>query len=169
MRIAALIVAPALAVLAGAAAWSAPAPPPSTVSCETIILDSRFPHRTDGYRLVLGVVSVPPAYLRQVVPTGRRPWAYFRKNGLVIRGGSPPVAVLVPKAWRTRVRIGWGDGGGSSLRFASCPPVGGFKKRGNAYAGGFHLRTSSACVPLIFRVGHRSATVRFGLGRRCPV
>lgn len=168
MWIAALTSALALAAVTGAAARSAPEQPPSTVSCEAIILDSKFPHRAGGYRLVLGRISVPPAYLRQVVPTGRRPWAYFRKNGLVIRGGSPPIEVRVPRAWRTRVRIGWGDGGGSSLRFASCPPVGGFNKRGNAYAGGFHLRTRSACVPLIFRVGQRTQTVRFGIGRRCP-
>ena len=36
-----------------------------------------------------------------------------------------------------------------------------------AYAGGFFLRSPSVCVPLIFRVGARSATVRFGIGRRC--
>jgi hypothetical protein len=166
MRVAVLIVVPALSLLIGAAAQSGSAPP-STVSCESVILDSRFPHRTEGYRLVLGVVSVPPAYLRQVVPTGRRPWAYFRKNGIVIRGGSPPVDVHVPKGWRTRVRIGWGDGGGSTLRFASCPPPG-QRKPGNAYAGGFYLRSRSACVPPIFRVGHRAETVRFGIGRRCP-
>jgi hypothetical protein len=167
MRIGSLIVALALAGLTGAAARSAPALPPSTVSCETVILDSRFPHRSGGYRLVLGVVSVPPAYLRQVVPTGRRPWRYWRKAALVIRGDSPPVHVRVPKAWRARVRIGWGDGGGTSVRIASCPPSGP-NKPGNAYSGGFRLRTRSACVPLIFTVGHRSETVRFGLGRRCP-
>lgn len=167
MRIGSLIVALALAALTGSAARSAPALPPSTVSCETIILDSRFPHRSGGYRLVLGVVSVPPAYLRQVVPTGRRPWRYWRKAALVIRGDSPPVHVRVPKAWRTRVRIGWGDASGTSVRIASCP-ASGPDKPGNAYSGGFHLRMRSACVPLIFAVGHRSETVRFGLGRRCP-
>jgi hypothetical protein len=26
---------------------------------------------------------------------------------------------------------------------------------------------TSACVPLIFNIGHRSAVVRFGVGRRC--
>jgi hypothetical protein len=163
--LAALIVVPALAVLSGVAAQSAPAPPASTVSCEPIILDVRFPYPNSGYRVVLGVVSVPPAHLSQVVSTGRRPWPYWRKAGLVIRGGSPPVDIHVPKAWRSRVTIGWGDGGGSSLRIASCPPSG--PKGGNAYAGGFHLRTRSACVPLIFRVGERSKTVRFGVGRRC--
>jgi hypothetical protein len=167
MRLAALFVVLVLAAVTGAVGRAAPEQLPATVSCESIILDSTFPHVGSGYRLVLGVVSVPPAYLRQVVPTGRRPWAYFRKNGLVIRGGSPPVEVLVPRAWRTRVRIGWGDGGGSSLRFATCPSSGRMKP-GNAYAGGFHLRTRSACVPLIFRVRNRTETVRFGIGRRCP-
>ena len=37
----------------------------------------------------------------------------------------------------------------------------------NAYAGGFYLRSRSACVPLKFRVGRRAKTVRFGLGKRC--
>jgi hypothetical protein len=65
------------------------------------------------------------------------------------------------------VRIAWGDGGGSALRFASCPAYEP-KKPWNGYAGGFFLRSGSACLPLIFRVGHRTETVRFGLGRRCP-
>jgi hypothetical protein len=166
MRIAALIAALALAVLTSAGARAAPSPAPSIVSSESIILDARFPYPNPGYRLVLGVVSVPPAYLRQVVPTGRRPWPYWRKAGLVVRAGSRPVEVRVPAAWRSRVRIGWGDGGGSALRFASCPPSG--PKGGNAYAGGFQLRSRSACAPLIFRVGQRTATVRFGVGRTCP-
>jgi hypothetical protein len=165
MRMGALIVASALAGLTGVTARSAPSPPSSTVSCEPIILDTKFPYPNGGYRLVLGVVSVPPAYVRQVVPTGRRPWAYWRKAALVIRGESPPVTVSVAKAWRSQVRMGWGDGGGSSVRFESCPPSG--PKGGNAYSGGFHLRSRSACVPLIFRVGQRSETVRFGVGRRC--
>jgi hypothetical protein len=167
MRIAASIIAPVLVALAGAAARTAPLPQPSQVTCESIILAARFPYRGSGSRLVLGLVSVPPAYLPQVVPTGRRPWAYTSKSGLVIRGGSSPLHVFVPKAWHTRVRIGWGNGGGSSLRFASCPPSG-RDKPGNAYAGGFQLRARSACVPLTFRVGQRSEVVRFGIGRRCP-
>jgi hypothetical protein len=40
-------------------------------------------------------------------------------------------------------------------------------KVGFAYAGGFQLRVRAACVPLVFRVGRRSATARFGLGRAC--
>jgi hypothetical protein len=40
-------------------------------------------------------------------------------------------------------------------------------RQGFAYSGGFFLRSPGACLPLTFRVGQRSATVRFGLGRRC--
>ena len=39
--------------------------------------------------------------------------------------------------------------------------------QGYAYSGGFFLRSRAACVPLVFRVGSRSAVVRFGVGRRC--
>jgi hypothetical protein len=97
-------------------------------------------------------------------------------SGLVIRADRGPVFVSVAKAWRSRVKIGWGGDGGGALRFARCSTkyelrdkdAKGRPKMGNAYTGGFHLRTRSACVPLIFRVGHRTETVRFGVGRRCP-
>jgi hypothetical protein len=168
MRIAAVIVALALAALIGAAARPASAPLPSRVSCDSIILGARFPYPTGGYRLVLGVVSVPPAYLPQVISSGRRVWPYWRKAGLVVRADSPSVGIRVAKSWRSRVEISWGNGRGVSLRIASCSSIGGFKKRGNAYAGGFHLRTLAACVPLVFSVGNRSEIVRFGIGRRCP-
>ncbi len=63
----------------------------------------------------------------------------------------------------------WGNGNydaGSSIQLAG---VCGTRDTGvgNAYAGGFYLRSRTACVPLVFRVGDRSATLRFGIGRRC--
>ena len=175
MRIAALIAALALAALTGGAARPSPSPPPSTVACDNVILHAKFPHATSGYRLVLGVVSVPPAHLPNVYSTHRRPWRYFRKAGLVVRADRGPVVVSVAKAWRNRVAISWGGAGGSALRIARCSTkyelrdkdANGAPKMGNAYAGGFHLRSRSACVPLIFRAGTRSAVVRFGLGRPC--
>jgi hypothetical protein len=138
----------------------------SSVPCADIILLTKFPHRTRGYRLVLGSLSVPPAYLQQVVPTGERPWAYWRKAGLVVRAGAPAVTVTVPPAWRGRAGIRWGNRGGpvSSLTIARC---GGRATVGHAYAGGFYLRARGACVPIIFEVGTRRTTVRFGIGRRC--
>jgi hypothetical protein len=74
--------------------------------------------------------------------------------------------VRVPKAWRGRAAITWGSGTGtvSALRLASCPTSAG---AWIGYPGGFFLKASSACVPLVFRVGHQSATVRFGIRRRC--
>lgn len=137
---------------------------PSPISCESQISFPE-PFRADGRTIMLGVVALPQTYRPQVVATGSRPWPYWSKAGLAIRGGSPPVIVSVAKAWRNRVRIEWGDGGGSAVRFESCPASG--SNKWNAYSGGFHLRSPSACVPLIFRVGNRSATVRLGLARRC--
>jgi hypothetical protein len=37
----------------------------------------------------------------------------------------------------------------------------------DGYAGGFYLRSSAACVPLVFHNGDRSTTVLFSVGRRC--
>jgi hypothetical protein len=176
MSTGALVAALALAALSGVAAWSSPSPPPSTVACDRVIAHEKFPDPSSGYRLVLGVVSVPPAHLPNVYPTLSRPWPYFRKAGLVIRADRGPVFVSVAKPWRSRVKIGWGGDGGGTLRFARCSTkyelrgkdASGAQKMGNAYSGGFHLRLRSACVPLIFHVGQRTETVRFGVGRRCP-
>jgi hypothetical protein len=158
-----------LLALAGAttlAATAASANAPPTVSCTGIVLRLRSGH-AGGNRVVLGTVSVPPAYLPQVGPSRNKAWPFFTKRGLGVRGGSPAVVVTVPKAWRRRVAVTWGGSGiVSGLRIASCsaflPP-----KVWNGYAGGFYLRSRSACVPLTFRVGRRTKTVRFGLGRRC--
>jgi hypothetical protein len=77
------------------------------------------------------------------------------------------VLVSVPATWRTRAAISWGDAPtASALVFPSCPPSSSLGDW-NPYAGGFHLGSRSACVPLVFRVGERTATVRFGVGRRC--
>ena len=147
--------------------------PGRTVPCHEAIDMTRFPYigsrrPEHRYRLVLGVVAVPPAYMAQVVPTGERPWSYWRKQGLVVRASGEAVTISVPAAWRRRAAIAWGYGGNgepfSSLRIAGC---GSDKTVGRAYSGGFYLRSRSACVPLTFRVGRRTALVRFGVGQRC--
>jgi hypothetical protein len=156
----------ALAAATTLAATAARASAPPTVSCTGIVLRLRSGHE-GGNRVVLGTVSVPPAYLPQVGPSRNKAWPFFTKRGLAVRGGSPAVVVTVPGAWRRRVAITWGDSAiVSGLRIASCsaflPP-----KVWNGYAGGFYLRSRSACVPLTFRVGRRAKTMRFGLGRHC--
>jgi hypothetical protein len=161
-----VIVLPAAVV--GVVAGMAVASSSRTVSCREVILNVKFPEKS-GYRLVLGVVSAPPAYMGQVAPSGKRTWPYFRKAGLVVTGRDA-ITVSVPKKWRNRLAITWGARPDfyNSLRMAGCPPTQGLR-RGRAYAGGFFLKSRSACVPLVFRVQRRSATVQFGLGRACPV
>ena len=170
-RLAATIGAATMALSAGAVTGSTASPGRTsstrtpTVSCDKIILRLAS-GRAGGYRLVLGVVSAPRAYIPQVVAAGERPWKYWSKAGLVIRAGSRPVTVRVAEAWRSRAAITWGNSGiVHSLRIASCPAWS--ARRWNAYSGGFYLRARSACVPLVFRVGRRATTLRFGVGRRC--
>ncbi len=84
-----------------------------------------------------------------------------------VRLGKFTVTVTVPKAWRSRAGINWGSGAiVSSLRFSGCagaPLVFAW----NAYVGGFYLHGPAACVPLVFSSAGRSATLRFGIGKRC--
>jgi hypothetical protein len=159
-----LIVPIILAIGAGASAAPADgrAEEVPTVLCRDAILRET----TAGQkRIVLGVVSLPPAYLAQVVRWQDGRWGYWRKAGLVIQAGSPLVRVSVPKAWRDRVAIGWGGVGPlSSLQVEACAPPPAFWY---AFSGGFSLSTRSACVPLRIQVAERSTTVRFGIGRRC--
>jgi hypothetical protein len=134
-----------------------------TVPCDEVILRPKAP-KTGGYRPVLGALYVPPAYLPQTVRVESRPWIYWSKSGLIVRAGRA-ISVSVPQAWRTRAAITWGNNTGivSALRIAACPSP----TQWNAFAGGFYLRSRSACVPLVFRAGGRAAEVRFGVGRRC--
>jgi hypothetical protein len=159
----------ALLALAGAtalAATTASANAPPTVTCTGIVGRVSSGH-VGGNRVVLGTVSVAPAYLPSVGPSRNKAWPFDTKRGIVVRGGSPTVVVTVPKAWRRRVAVTWGHSPiTSGLRIASCPaflPP----KVWNGYAGAFYLRSRSACVPLTFRVGRRAKTVWFGLGERC--
>ena len=171
VRHAILLVVSAMAALGGAAASAEGGPTATgsaggvTVGCGQIIGTAKTGHDA-GYRVVLGVVSAPPAFLSGVVHVPQSaPFLYWRKAGMVIRAGRKPVTVSVPKAWRGRVRIGWGNPAvpASVVRFAACPSP----RTWNAYAGGFFLRRHSACVPLVFAADGRRMTLRFGLGQHC--
>jgi hypothetical protein len=101
----------------GLGAWAGVAaarPATRVVPCSDIILGARTGH-DGGYRVVLGVVSVPPAYRPQVVPTGSQPWPYSSKAGLVIHAGRGLVSVSVPRAWRKQAAITWGIGDAASV------------------------------------------------------
>lgn len=169
IRAALLLVVLAAAALAAAARPSTPAPQ-RTVPCRETIDDTRFPYVGDvrhRYRTVLDAVSVPPAHLAELSKNDDPAWPWWRKAGLVVRSDGRPVTITVPDGWRDRVAIEWGNAGTggpfSSLRLAGC---GSEPSRGHAYAGGFVV-SKPACVPLTFHVGTRTATVRFGLGKRC--
>lgn len=118
-------------------------------------------------QIVLGVVSLGTGtILGPTVRVDQGRWRYWQKYGLAIRAGNQAVTISVPEAWRTRAAITWGVNVGivSTLRLPGCP---GGPGRWNTYAGGFYLRSSSACVPLVVETGGRSTEVHVGVGRRC--
>lgn len=126
-----------------------------------------MPGSQAGDETVLGSVSVLAGdYGPTVAAFQHVSWRYWQKRGLFIKAGTPPVTITVPAAWRNRVAFIWGSRHRpvtGSLRLTTCalPNV------WDAYAGGFFLMTPAACVPLIFRIGSRAATVNFSIGRRC--
>ena len=146
--------------------------PQRTIACDEIIDVTTFPYLGNSQpryqsRLVLGAVSVPPAYLARSYPAqGTAPWRYFAKHGMVVKSGTS-TTITVPPAWRNRVAISWGNAVHRvfhTIRIAACGRI---PKRGYAYAGGFFLRSPSACVPLVLALGGRRQTVWFGIGRSC--
>ena len=168
LRFRSLIVPVALAVtvLVAAAQPASPATAP-TATCEQIALHLRSGSE-DGYRIVLGRVGIPDEDQTSRPASRKRDpaWPYFRRVGLVVRGGTSPVTITVPEGWRDRVAISWGNTPAvSSLQIASCGVS--VSKPWNAYAGGFHLSSRADCVPLDISVGGRSTTVRLGVGRAC--
>jgi len=126
----------------------------------------------DGRRVLLDVVSVPPLNVMQLpVRSGQKAWPYWLKAPLMVAANAGAFTVSVPPQWRERVAIGWGSRSGyeSTQKIEGCAtPSSSGSSVWRGYAGGFYLRSPTACVPLVFRTGGRKATVRFGLGALCP-
>ena len=143
-----------------------------TVPCAEVIQTVAFPYVGSARypsQLVLDTVSAPGKHVPQSSETGAPPWKWFSKWGMVVRGGEgAPVVVSVPRTWRNRVAIVWGNGGHRVFHTLRFPRCGDDPGSGNAYAGGFFLRKPSGCVPLRFTVGQRTTLVWFGIVRRCP-
>ena len=119
-----------------------------------------------GTQIVLGRISINAAQSYQPVPVSdTKPWHYWQKRPILIRASSGPVSVSVPPAWRDRAAITYGTTPirGSLVLFSCQRPRGVW----DAYAGGIYLRDRAACVPLIFRNGHRSKTVRLNMYGHC--
>ena len=132
--------------------------------CSFPVLNEKGPDHDDG-KLILGIIAIGDAPW-PTVPVHQGRWRYWQKDGLDIRSGHQTVTITVPKDWRNRAAITWGVNVGivSTLRLPGCDATPGSV---NGYAGGFYLRSRSACVPLVFSIGRRSAVVRIGVGRHC--
>jgi hypothetical protein len=165
-------------MVAGCASGVHSAPPsaqPSTSASEPVLAQSpvcatNYAIGTDatvpaGFRVVLGDVATQVTDVGEGEPAGSgETWPYFAKRGLLIPAGIGPISVSVPKSWRRRAAIEWGTGPSSTLTLSACGSPPGVW---DAFAGGLYLRTRIACVPVQFRVGKRTATVTYDIGRQC--
>jgi hypothetical protein len=119
---------------------------------------------------VSGVVAVDTDHTLQAAPSGesdpRR--ALFAKTALVVRFGKP-FEVVVPRAWRSRAAVDWGNDGPRQitdhLQVRGCTPVGAHGKW-LVYPGGFYV-AERACVPLVVKTPTSSRTVHVSVGTRC--
>jgi hypothetical protein len=131
-------------------------------SCESAIMftDPQAYQPGPDERTIFASVTLPRRDLIQIARVDG-PWRYWRKAGVLVRA-STRVTISIPRTWRRRAAISWGDSGVvSSLRFAPCST-----HRWNAYAGGFYVRRP-ACVPLTIAVGRRVDLVHVGIGTHC--
>jgi hypothetical protein len=118
-----------------------------------------------GFQTVLRKIMVMPASPQPATSAGQGSWAYFSKTAVLIRAGTGPVLVSVPSSWRGRAAITWGSAGQvESLTLTACAQPAGVW---DVFAGGLYLRTNKGCVPVQFRLGGRTVTVTYGVGRDC--
>ena len=141
----------------------------STLRCTDLIGAPALRDLT-GYAAVLGRVALPTgrALGAERQPDSTAPaTTYWAKQGLVVRSGAR-LKVVVPRAWRGRLAIGWGSPARPTQRLVVPGCEGGTAPGGwLAYAGGFWVK-APACVPLIVEAGHHRQRVHVGVGAACP-
>ena len=166
-------VAVALAVT-GVIATDVEADPVRPISCASAV-DVPEPVAPDASEVVVFDRVAVPRGGGGLAPNAGRPdrLKYWLKAGLLVRrhgtplGPAPramkPVEIAVPREWRDRAAIGWGDSGvASTVRLGGCRST----TPWIVFTGGYYV-SSPACVPLIVRVGDRSRRIRVAVGRPC--
>jgi hypothetical protein len=80
-----------------------------------------------------------------------------------------PFEVVVPRAWRNRAAVDWGNDGPrritDHLQVRGCTPVGAHGKW-LVYPGGIWV-ARPACVPIVVKTATSSRTVHVSVGARC--
>jgi hypothetical protein len=153
----------------GAVASSSSVSEESTLPCQDVIGWPEVKELTN-YSKVLGRVALPTKTALGAVrlsDSTAAATAYWSKQGLVIRWDAQ-VDLIVPRAWRGRMAIGWGSPATPTqhLVISGCT-VGSTPGKWLAYAGGFWV-SEPACVPLIVEADHRRQRVHIGVGAACP-
>lgn len=139
--------------------------PTASVTCDAVVYIDPAPSPGPHGRVLLDRIALPNEdAIPRPIRRGRSGLSYWVKVGLLARGRTP-VQVTVPKGWRNRLALIWGNSAwASSVRVLGCRawPVSEWR----LYTGGFKLR-SPACFPLVIRAGRRTTVIRFAVGRAC--
>jgi hypothetical protein len=165
-----LLAVVALVLTATVGTLQAAPPKITSISCDSSeIYDNPVrPHKGD--QVLFGYVAVPSrdAYLGQPGRTITGRWRYATTAYLLVHTGTKAVTLSVPQAWRGRFGIDFGNSGNHGLPALRVSPCRYALSNGvwNEFGGSFSFNTR-ACAPLIVRVGKRSSTTHFGLGKRC--
>jgi hypothetical protein len=146
-------------------ATTAPLPPARVITCATV--NGSVPRLDNGMHSMLGRVGLPTGRPLQLgIGNGTTAWPRYAKNGLMVQRAKP-FELIVPEAWRNRLRLSWGQAPlATRIRVQGCPAsVPGEKWL--AFAGGFYAK-APGCMPVIVRAGAEERRVRIGVGARCP-
>jgi hypothetical protein len=137
--------------------------PVPTVGCDQVT--GQVANLSPTLRVLFNRVAVAPLDYWGMKPVPSAPLGYWAKAPVWVRAGAGPVSLSVPRAWRKRLAITFGNSGNDAraLKFSRCTSL---PNRWFAYAGGFYL-SQPACVPLVIRVAGRTASIRFGIGSSC--
>jgi hypothetical protein len=144
---------------------AAPLARATLVRCDTAIGAADTP---EGRSVVLGraALSTHRALQANHSGSGIPVTRFFAKDGLLVRG-SARFDLIVPAAWRKRLRIAWGGAEPTThLRVPGCrasTPG----QQWLVFAGGYSV-PRPACVPLIVKNAHAARTVHIGVGASCP-
>ena len=139
---------------------------PFVVPCGDTIGNLSNPAGSDR-KVALGMVSLPSRQVGSERLFGVLHWRYWTKVAVGIRHSPTTVTVSVPKNWRSRVAVGWGNRTIilPSIRFSSCTDA--TSPSWSTYAGGLYLAKRVRCVPLAVSDGRRTATVRIAVDGTC--
>jgi hypothetical protein len=182
MHASALIGGLLLVVVTGSSALAAAYPPfetvpqsVSTLDCVSAVDTPEPDVPTTADAVVFGRVAIARDLARSTLApyTGRGTFKRWVKAGLLVRRhGSPlgadpgtlqPIVITVPRAWRSRAALAWGNTGlSSAIRITPCRSTTPWL----VFTGGYYVN-SPTCFPLNISTNGKTRQILVSAARSC--